>query len=88
MASPNDTYLLRTGFGGVSGPLTNIDEGGFAAASFHSFEDTLQVLFDSSYNSVKLIIQRTFSVGRLFRRLRSEFCRSCDGPGRIYREHA
>ncbi|KAA1478083.1 hypothetical protein DENSPDRAFT_657361 [Dentipellis sp. KUC8613] len=41
-ASPNDTYLLRAGFGGISGPLSNIDQGGFAAASFHSFEDTLQ----------------------------------------------
>ncbi|TFY80231.1 hypothetical protein EWM64_g3784 [Hericium alpestre] len=40
--SPNDTYLLRTGFGGIAGPLSSIDEGGFAAASFHSFEDTLQ----------------------------------------------
>ncbi|KZV68436.1 hypothetical protein PENSPDRAFT_582365 [Peniophora sp. CONT] len=42
MMNPTDTYLLRVGFGGVSGPSTNIDEDGFAAASFHSFEDTLQ----------------------------------------------
>lgn len=26
---------------GLSGPLTNIDQGGFASASFHSFADTL-----------------------------------------------
>jgi len=39
--SPTDYYLLRAGFGGLSGPLSNIDEGGFAAASFHSFADTL-----------------------------------------------
>lgn len=40
-SSPTDYYLLRAGFGGLSGPLSNIDEGGFAAASFHSFADTL-----------------------------------------------
>ncbi|KAI9838955.1 MAG: hypothetical protein M1819_004163 [Sarea resinae] len=39
--SPNDTYLLRVGYGGMNGPLTNIDEDGFAAASFHSWPDTL-----------------------------------------------
>ena len=41
-ASPDDTHLLRAGFGGISGPLSNIDEGGFASASFHSFADTLK----------------------------------------------
>lgn len=35
-ASPTDYYLLRAGFGGLSGPLSNIDEDGFAAASFVS----------------------------------------------------
>ncbi|KAI0315331.1 hypothetical protein OF83DRAFT_363767 [Amylostereum chailletii] len=40
-SSPNDTYLLFAGFGGISGPLSNIDEEGFASASFHSFADTL-----------------------------------------------
>lgn len=40
-ASPTDYYLLRVGFSGLSGPLSNIDEGGFASASFHSFADTL-----------------------------------------------
>ncbi|KAI0367296.1 hypothetical protein BV20DRAFT_569238 [Pilatotrama ljubarskyi] len=41
-ADPTDYYLLRVGFGGLSGPLSNIDQGGFAAASFHSFADTLK----------------------------------------------
>ncbi|KAJ4470925.1 hypothetical protein J3R30DRAFT_3299979 [Lentinula aciculospora] len=40
-ANPTDNYLLRAGFGGLSGPLSNIDEGGFASASFHSFADTM-----------------------------------------------
>ena len=40
-SDPTDIYLLRVAFGGLSGPLTNIDEGGFASASFHSFADTL-----------------------------------------------
>lgn len=41
-SDPTDFYLLRVAFGGLSGPLSNIDQGGFAAASFHSFEDTLK----------------------------------------------
>jgi hypothetical protein len=41
-SSPTDFYLLRVGHAGLSGPLTNIDQGGFAAASFHSFADTLK----------------------------------------------
>lgn len=40
-SSPNDTYLLRVGYGGMNGPLSNIHEDGFAAASFHSFPETL-----------------------------------------------
>ena len=39
---PDDEYLLRVGYGGLMGALTNIDEGGFAAAAFHSFPDTLK----------------------------------------------
>jgi hypothetical protein len=42
MSSPTDYYLLRVAFGGLSGPLSNIDQEGFAAASFHSWEDTLK----------------------------------------------
>ena len=40
--TPTDTYLLRVGFGGNSGPLSNIDQAGFASASFHSWPDTLK----------------------------------------------
>ncbi|KAJ6506867.1 hypothetical protein C8R45DRAFT_894337 [Mycena sanguinolenta] len=40
-SNPTDYYLLRVGNAGSSGPLSNIDQGGFAAASFHSFADTL-----------------------------------------------
>jgi hypothetical protein len=40
-SSPTDFYLLRVGYGGMSGPLSNIDQGGFGSASFHSFPDTL-----------------------------------------------
>ncbi|KAI0073727.1 hypothetical protein K474DRAFT_1677710 [Panus rudis PR-1116 ss-1] len=41
-SNPTDYYLLRVAFGGLSGPMSNIDQGGFAAASFHSFADTLK----------------------------------------------
>ncbi|KAF7347264.1 hypothetical protein MVEN_01481500 [Mycena venus] len=40
-SSPTDYFLLRVGHAGLSGPMSNIDQGGFAAASFHSFADTL-----------------------------------------------
>jgi len=39
---PDDFYLLRVGYGGVMGALTNIDREGFASAAFHSFPDTLK----------------------------------------------
>ncbi|KAJ7053973.1 hypothetical protein C8F01DRAFT_1165532 [Mycena amicta] len=39
--APTDYYLLRVGYAGNSAPISNIDQGGFAAASFHSFPDTL-----------------------------------------------
>jgi hypothetical protein len=39
---PDDLYLLRVGYGGVMGPLTNIDEKGFASAAFHSFPDRMK----------------------------------------------
>jgi hypothetical protein len=41
-ARPDDEYLLRVGYGGLMGTLTNIDEEGFASAAFHSFPDTLK----------------------------------------------
>lgn len=34
--SPDDYYLLRVGYGGTMGPLSNIDQDGFASAAFHS----------------------------------------------------
>jgi hypothetical protein len=40
-AHPEDLYLLRAGYGGVMGPLSNIDEKGFASAAFHSFPDKM-----------------------------------------------
>ncbi|OTA98767.1 hypothetical protein M426DRAFT_325720 [Hypoxylon sp. CI-4A] len=39
---PSDTYLLQAGYGGASGPLSNINEEGFASASFHSWPSTLK----------------------------------------------
>jgi hypothetical protein len=38
---PDDLYLLRAGYGGVMGPLANIDQKGFASAAFHSFPDRM-----------------------------------------------
>jgi hypothetical protein len=39
---PDDLYLLRVGYGGTMGALTDIDPEGFAAAAFHSFPDRLK----------------------------------------------
>jgi hypothetical protein len=39
---PDDFYLLRVGYGGTMGALTDIDEDGFAAAAFHAFPDMLR----------------------------------------------
>ncbi len=39
---PDDFYLLRVGYGGAMGALSNIDQGGFASAAFHSFPSTLK----------------------------------------------
>ena len=40
---PEDFYLLRVGYGGTLGALTDIDQEGFAAAAFHSFPDMLKL---------------------------------------------
>lgn len=40
--NPRDLYLLRVGYGGMMGPLSNIDQEGFASAAFHSFPQTLK----------------------------------------------
>jgi len=39
---PDDFYLLRVGYGGTTGALTDIDEEGFASAAFHGFPDMLK----------------------------------------------
>jgi hypothetical protein len=39
---PDDFYLLRVGYGGTMGALTDIDQEGFASAAFHSFPDMLE----------------------------------------------
>ncbi len=40
--NPQDEYLLRVGYGGTMGALSNIDEEGFASVAFHSFPSTLK----------------------------------------------
>jgi hypothetical protein len=40
--TPNDFYLLRVGYGGRLGALSNITEEGFAPAAFHAFPATLK----------------------------------------------
>jgi hypothetical protein len=39
---PDDYYLLRVGYGGSMGALSNIDEGGFPSAAFHSYPQNLK----------------------------------------------
>ena len=39
---PDDDYLLRIGYGGTMGALSNIDQEGFASVAFHSFPSTLK----------------------------------------------
>jgi hypothetical protein len=39
---PEDFYLLRVGYGGTMGTLTNIDQEGFASAAFHAWPSTLR----------------------------------------------
>lgn len=38
---PDDVYLLRVGYGGTLGSLTDIDQEGFMSPAFHSFPDRL-----------------------------------------------
>ncbi len=40
--NPNDFYLLRVGYGGLMGAISNITQDGFAPAAFHSFPSTLK----------------------------------------------
>jgi len=39
---PDDLYLLRVGYAGTMGSLTDIDQEGFPSAAFHSFPDMLK----------------------------------------------
>jgi hypothetical protein len=39
---PDDEYLLRVGYGGMMGALSNIDQEGFASGAFHSFPASLK----------------------------------------------
>ena len=39
---PDDLYLLRIGYAGATGALSNIDEEGFPSAAFHSFPQNLR----------------------------------------------
>ena len=40
--NPDDMYLLRIGYGGMMGSLSNIDQVGFPSMAFHSFADTMR----------------------------------------------
>ncbi len=39
---PSDLYLLRVGYGGLLGAISNITQDGFAPCAFHSFPSTLK----------------------------------------------
>jgi hypothetical protein len=39
---PDDLYLLRIGFAGATGAISNIDQEGYGAPAFHAFPDTLK----------------------------------------------
>ncbi len=40
--NPNDFYLLRAGYGGLLGSISNITQDGFAPAAFHAYPSTLK----------------------------------------------
>lgn len=40
---PEDLYLLRVGYGGLMGSISNITEDGFGSAAFHSYPSTLKI---------------------------------------------
>ena len=41
-SAPGDFYLLRVGYGGAMGGLSNIDREGFAGTAFHSFPQNMR----------------------------------------------
>ena len=40
---PDDTYLLRVGYGGVMGAIANITRDGFGPCGFHAYPSTLRI---------------------------------------------
>jgi len=42
-SKPSDLYLLRVGYGGLMGSISNITEDGFGSVAFHSFPSTLKI---------------------------------------------
>jgi hypothetical protein len=40
---PNDFYLLRIGYGGLMGAISNVTRNGFGACAFHAFPETLHI---------------------------------------------
>ena len=40
--TPADIYLLRVGYGGITGPMSNIRQDGSVYNAFHSWPDTLE----------------------------------------------
>jgi hypothetical protein len=63
---PSDIYLLRIGYGGMMGSLSNIHQDGFPSMAFHAFPDTLKWdpitgdvglnIFGHVYNSATYLI--------------------------------
>ena len=41
--TPNDFHLLKVGYGGLLGGISNITQDGFGPAAFHSFPSTLKI---------------------------------------------
>jgi hypothetical protein len=41
--TPDDFYLLKVGYGGLLGGISNITQDGFGPAAFHSFPSTLKI---------------------------------------------
>lgn len=41
--NPEDYYLLRVGYGGVMGAISNITQDGFGPSGFHSYPSTLRI---------------------------------------------
>ena len=39
--NPTDSHLLRVGYGGISGPLSNINQDGFASVAMHARPENL-----------------------------------------------